>query len=167
MSLIFGGGKAVTEQASGGEGGTMTIQFHLLDALDEIPAPLKEEITRELEAANEQITHFLPLDRLDIVVAPHPFVIPEFGLSGFANGPGRITISLDPNSPRMGDCERAVRILGTLAHEFHHVARMRSGVWASTLGGRLVSEGLAQCFEEEVGAGGRCGEVSGHRGERR
>lgn len=39
-----------------------------------------------------------------------------------------------------------------LAHELHHVLRMRSGAWTATLGGRFVSEGLAQCFEEEVGA---------------
>ena len=44
------------------------------------------------------------------------------------------------------------RLLATLAHEMHHVARLRSGVESYTLGGRLVSEGLAQCFEEEVGA---------------
>ena len=34
----------------------------------------------------------------------------------------------------------------------HHVARLRSGIETYTLGGRFVSEGLAQCFEEEVGA---------------
>ena len=52
----------------------------------------------------------------------------------------------------MKDRERPLRILGTLAHELHHVARMRSGAWTRTLGGRLVNEGLAQCFEEEAGA---------------
>ena len=39
-----------------------------------------------------------------------------------------------------------------LAHEMHHVMRMRRGAWAYSLGDRFVSEGLAQCFEEEVGA---------------
>ena len=29
---------------------------------------------------------------------------------------------------------------------------MRGGAWSRTLGGRLVTEGLAQCFEEEAGA---------------
>ena len=130
----------------------MTIRFHLLDALDEIPPPLKKRVARELEAAGERATRSLPLDRVDIVVAPHPFVIPEIGLNGFAHGPGRITITLNPASPRINDPERPLRILGTLAHELHHVARMRSGAWTRTLGGRLVNEGLAQCFEEEAGA---------------
>ncbi len=130
----------------------MTIKFHLLDAMTEIPAQLKVDIVRELETANERIAHLIQLDRLDIVVAPEAWVIPEFGLCGYANGPGRITITLDPSSPRLHDPERSDRILGTLAHEMHHVARLRSGVETYTLGGRFVSEGLAQCFEEEVGA---------------
>ena len=130
-------------------GRVMTIKFHLLDAMTEIPAQLKVDIVRELETANERIAHLIQLDRLDIVVAPEAWVIPEFGLCGYANGPGRITITLDPSSPRLHDPERPDRILGTLAHEMHHVARLRSGVETYTLGGRFVSEGLAQCFEEE------------------
>ena len=54
--------------------------------------------------------------------------------------------------PGLHDLERPDRLLATLAHEMHHVARLRSGVETYTLGGRFVSEGLAQCFEEEVGA---------------
>ena len=130
----------------------MTIEFHLLDAMDELPAQLKDDVIGELEAASGQIADFVQLDRLDIVVAPEAWVIPEWGLCGYANGPGRITITLDPGSPRLHDPERPDRLLATLAHEMHHVARLRSGVETYTLGGRFVSEGLAQCFEEEVGA---------------
>ena len=130
----------------------MTIEFHLLDAMDEIPAQHKHGIMRELEAANERVAHHIRLDRLDIVVAPEAWVLREWGLCGYANGLGRITITFNPNSPRLDDRERSDRILATLAHEMHHVARLRSGVETYTLGGRFVSEGLAQCFEEEVGA---------------
>ena len=130
----------------------MTIAFHLLDAMEEIPAPLKEEVARELEAANARIARLVQLERLDVIVAPNDYVIPELGLNGFASSPSLITVTLDPTSPRLSDRERPVRILGILAHEMHHVARLRSGVEAYTLGGRFVSEGLAQCFEEEVGA---------------
>ena len=130
----------------------MTIAFHLLDAMGELPAQLKEGVMGELEAAKERIVRFVQMDRLDVVVAPEAWVIPEWGLSGRTNGPGRITITLDPDSPRLHDLERPDRLLATLAHEMHHVARLRSGVETYTLGGRFVSEGLAQCFEEEVGA---------------
>ena len=133
-------------------GRIMTIEIHLLDAMDEIPALLRNDVMCELEAANEQIAQHIQLDRLDIVVAPEPWVLREWGLSGRANGPGRITFTLDPASPRLQDPERCDRVFATLAHEMHHVARLRSGVEAYTLGARFVSEGLAQCFEEEVGA---------------
>ncbi|MDE0387638.1 MAG: DUF2268 domain-containing putative Zn-dependent protease [Rhodospirillales bacterium] len=130
----------------------MTIAFHLLDAMDELPAQLKEGVMGELEAAKERIVRFVQMDRLDVVVAAEAWVIREWGLCGYANGPGRITITLDPRSPRLNDPERPDRLLGTLAHEMHHVARLRSGIETYTLGARFVSEGLAQCFEEEVGA---------------
>ena len=130
----------------------MTITFHLLDAMDEIPAQLRDDVMGELEAANQQIARFVQMDRLDVVVAAEAWVIREWGLSGRANGPGRITFTLDPGSPRLNDPERPDRILATLAHEMHHVARLRSGIETYTLGARFVSEGLAQCFEEEVGA---------------
>ena len=133
-------------------GRAMTIEFHLLDAMDEIPALLRNDVMCELEAANEQIAQHIRLERLDIVVAPELWVLREWGLCGYANGPGRITLTLDPASPRLQDPERCDRIFATLAHEMHHVARLRSGVEAYTLGARFVSEGLAQCFEEEVGA---------------
>ena len=130
----------------------MTITFHLLDAMDEIPAQLWEDVMRELRAANERVAHFIQLDRLDIVVAPEAWALPAYGFNGYANSPGRITITFKPGSPRLHDPERSDRLLGTLAHEMHHVARLRSGVETYTLGGRFVSEGLAQCFEEEAGA---------------
>ncbi len=106
----------------------------------------------ELEAANERIARLVRLDRLDVVVTPGDFVIPELGLNGLAQSPGLITVTLNPGSPRMSDRERPIRVLGILAHEMHHVMRLRRGAWAYSLGGRFVSEGLAQCFEEEVGA---------------
>ncbi len=130
----------------------MTIRFRLLDAMDEIPAGLWQDIMCELEAAGRRVTQLIPLDRLDIVAAPEAWVLREWGLCGYANSPGRITITFEPGSSRLYDPERSERILGTLAHEMHHVARLRSGIETYTLGGRFVSEGLAQCFEEEAGA---------------
>ena len=130
----------------------MTIAFHVLDAMDELPASLKHDIMVELQAANERIARLVQLDRLDVVVAPEAWAMPAYGFNGYANSPGRITITFKPGSPRLHDPERSHRILGTLAHEMHHVVRMRTGVETYTLGGRFVSEGLAQCFEEEAGA---------------
>ena len=45
----------------------------------------------------------------------------------------------------------AGQLRATLAHELHHAMRNRGPGYGRTLGEALVSEGLAQCYEEEVG----------------
>ena len=62
----------------------MTIEFHLLDAMGEFSATLKDEIMREVEAANERIAPHIRLDRLDIVVAPEAWALPAWGITGYA-----------------------------------------------------------------------------------
>lgn len=129
----------------------MTVKFHLLDAYGEIPSRLRRPIKRELQDALVTVSSHIAIDRTDVLIVPGKWVIPEFGLTGQTAGKGRVTITVDPASPRLDDPERADRLLGTLAHELHHVLRMRGPGYGSSLGESLVSEGLAQCFEEEVG----------------
>jgi hypothetical protein len=129
----------------------MTVRFHLLDAYGEIPTRLRRLIKRELQDALVPVSSRLTVDRLDILIVPSRWVIPEFGLSGRTEGKGRVVITVDPESLRLRDPERAERLLGTLAHELHHVVRGRGPGYGMTLGESLVSEGLAQCFEEEIG----------------
>jgi uncharacterized protein YjaZ len=132
----------------------MTVQFHFLDAYEEIPIRLFQAIQRELLAALTHVREPLPVRQVDVVVAPaqSQSVIPEYGMTGMSHGKGRITISIDPDSPHMDDPRREARLLGILAHELHHVTRMRGPGYGRTLGEALVSEGLAQCFEVEAGA---------------
>lgn len=130
----------------------MTIRFHWLDACEEIPARVRDAILAELEQARARSTRLLPLDRIDVVVGPGHLVIPEYGLAAFTQSKGRIGISVDPSSPHLESAQRGVRLFGLLAHELHHTARERGPRYGVTLGEALVSEGLAQCFEEEVGA---------------
>ena len=80
--FIVGRRSLQTALAAPPGGRAMTIEFHLLDAMDEIPALLRNDVMCELEAANEQIAQHIRLDRLDIVVAPEPWVLREWGLSG-------------------------------------------------------------------------------------
>jgi len=129
----------------------MTVKFHLLDAYGEIPPRLRRPIKRELQNALITVSTRLGVDRADVLIVPGKWVIPEFGLVGQAQGKGRVTITIDPDSPRLDDAERADRLLGTLAHELHHVVRSRGPGYGTSLTESLVSEGLAQCFEEEVG----------------
>jgi hypothetical protein len=129
----------------------MAVKFHLLDAYGEIPPALRRSIKRELRDSLASVSTHLTVDRVDVLVVPGKWVIPEYGLTGQAGGKGRITITVDPESLRLRDTERAARLLGTLAHELHHVLRMRGPGYGTSLGESLISEGLAQCFEEEVG----------------
>ena len=129
----------------------MTVKFHLLDAYDEIPPRLRRAIKRELRDALVTVSTHISVDRTDVLVVPGKWVIPEFGLTGQTHGKGRVTITVDPDSPRLDDPERADRLLGTLAHELHHIIRGRGPGYGTSLHESLVSEGLAQCFEEEVG----------------
>lgn len=129
----------------------MAVRFHLLDAYGEMPPLLRERVTAGLADALPGILARLPLDRVDIVVAPGPWVIPELGTNGQAHGPGRLTITVDPAGPRVSDPELEQRLGALLAHELHHVARARGPGLGRSLGAQLVTEGLAQVFEEECG----------------
>ncbi|PKQ03227.1 MAG: hypothetical protein CVT72_15350, partial [Alphaproteobacteria bacterium HGW-Alphaproteobacteria-11] len=72
-------------------------------------------------------------------------------MNGRALGKGRIDLTFEANSPRLGDAELSARIGAILAHELHHVARIRGPGYAAEFGEALVSEGMAQVFEEELG----------------
>jgi Predicted Zn-dependent protease (DUF2268) len=121
----------------------MTIRYIFLDAFDEMPLHLRTTIEHELDDALFRITARLPIDQMDVILqtAVSSPVIPEYGFAGLARL-GRIYLSFDPDSPRLDDPQRGKRILGTLAHEAHHVARMRRQGYGATFGEVLVSEGL-------------------------
>ncbi|HET7357778.1 MAG TPA: DUF2268 domain-containing putative Zn-dependent protease, partial [Nocardioidaceae bacterium] len=70
--------------------------------------------------------------------------IPEWGIGGSAYGPRSIVLAVDPDHQI-----RASDVYSTLVHEMHHAMRWRGPGCGSTLGERLVSEGLAQVFEQE------------------
>src|SRR5262245_3101809 len=131
----------------------MTVRFHLFDAFDEIPDADRISILASLEMALPRIRARLPIERVDVVIGySDPFrTIPAWGIGGYAHGKGRISITVAPDSPHFHDAERGERLAAVLAHELHHVARTRGPGYGQTLGEALVSEGLAQCFEVEIG----------------
>jgi uncharacterized protein YjaZ len=131
----------------------MSVRFHLFDAYGEIPEDDRVSALAALESALPRILARLPVDRVDVVVGySDPFwTIPAYGIGGFSHGKGRISITLAPQHPRFADPEQRERLAAVLAHELHHIARARSAGYGSTLGEALVSEGLAQCFEVEIG----------------
>jgi len=79
-----------------------------------------------------------------VVDAPDE-VIPEWGVGGCAYGPHSVVLSIDPDH----DIDRA-DVVSTLVHEIHHAMRWRGPGTGTSLGERLVTEGLAQVFEIEA-----------------
>lgn len=70
--------------------------------------------------------------------------IPEWGIGGSTYGPHTIVLAVDPDH-RIDP----LNVYSTLVHEIHHAIRWRGPGCGTSLGERLVSEGLAQVFEAE------------------
>ncbi|MBS0240948.1 MAG: hypothetical protein JSS20_02140 [Proteobacteria bacterium] len=138
----------------------MTVRLNLCDAIGDIGPEDRAWIMRTLEAVRDKAADRLELREADVnvVVAPG-FTIPEYGMGGFTFNRSVAQIVLDPWSPRFKDPGREARLGALLAHEMCHLARFRhpAAKWApkhmsrASLGHVLISEGLAQAFEEEMG----------------
>jgi uncharacterized protein YjaZ len=101
------------------------------------------------EQAREVAERQLDASDIDVYLVDAPDeCIPEWGLGGSAYGPHALVLCVDPDHEIS-----AQNLFSTLVHEMHHVMRWRGPGCGSSLGDRLVSEGLAVAFEEEcVGA---------------
>lgn len=111
------------------------------------------EIERVASQALARLALSVPLEGVDVVVQDLPAAaIPGLGVGGYAPSGHLVQVSLDPLAD--GFADKLVRHLPrTLAHEWHHVARWRGPGYGATLGGALVSEGLADHFDLEVNGG--------------
>jgi len=118
---------------------------HVADAsgrLDELQARITEAFATATDAART----LLAAQGIDVVFVDAPDeTIPEWGVGGTTLGPHAIVVALDP-----GFDVEATTIEATLLHEFHHAMRWRGPGCAEDLARMLVSEGLAQLFEEDV-----------------
>lgn len=138
----------------------MTVRLNVCDACGDIPSDLRDWMLPTLETVRDRAAARLELSDADvnIIVAPGQ-VIPEYGVGGFTFNRSVAQIAIDPWSPLLRQPGRDARLGSVLAHEMNHLARFRhpAAEWAppwlsrKTLGHSLIAEGLAQCFEEEMG----------------
>ena len=107
---------------------------------------LVDVVNDAFEAAFKSAQILLGVEGVDVLVIGGPeLAIPEWGVGGYTYGPHVIVVALDPTAtPSSHHIER------TLVHEFHHTMRWRGPGCDGSLGQMLVSEGMAQLFEEEV-----------------
>lgn len=131
----------------------MTIRFIALDAMAECPPGMLDRIVGCLDTAAAGIVPRLGLDRVDVVVAPTParWLIPGWNLNAYAHGIARLTIGVDTTDLDAWTPSWSEQLTTTLAHELHHLRRFRGPGPHGTLGANLLAEGLAQCFQEDVG----------------
>lgn len=104
-------------------------------------------ISAAFEFSARAAEELLQAERIDVLFIDSPDeAIPEMGVGGYTYGPHVIIVAIDPTSPNLSEQHLAT----TLVHEFHHAMRWRGPGCGGDLGAMLVSEGLAQLFEEEV-----------------
>lgn len=104
------------------------------------------EVTAAFGRAVDLATPLVGLYDVDVAAIDAPdLTIPGWGCGGYTYGPHSVVLALDAAA----QIEHG-RILATLVHEFHHVIRERGPGCGSSLRERIVSEGLAMLFEEEV-----------------
>ncbi|OIQ81709.1 hypothetical protein GALL_365220 [mine drainage metagenome] len=107
----------------------------------------REVINTAFDFSSRAALELLQAERIDVLfIDSADETIPEMGVGGYTYGPHVIIIAIDPQSPNFTEAHLAT----TLVHEFHHAMRWRGPGCGKDLGGMLVSEGLAQLFEEEV-----------------
>ncbi|WP_158607479.1 DUF2268 domain-containing putative Zn-dependent protease [Flexivirga caeni] len=98
------------------------------------------------QAAVRLVRDVLQLDRLDVFAVDAPdMVIPSWGCGGCTYSARSVVLAVDSSHPATMSAVRT-----TLVHEFHHVARERGPGCGTSLRDRVVSEGLAMLFEEEI-----------------
>lgn len=125
--------------------GHLLYRIHAKDAVKLDQANLLDVLKKTVRAANIHLKH----SNCNILVFADPDqAIPEEGLGGRAWGSDWIRMDIDPNT-KLG-VGKAVQtyLQGMVAHELHHSRRATSVGYGETLGEAMVSEGLAQAYQE-------------------
>lgn len=120
--------------------------LHLPTGAGTVPPDMLESVRASFEYSVDLTEPLIGLCDLDVAVLDAPeSAIPAWGVGGYTYGPHVVLLALHP---AMEGTQQ--RLVATLVHEFHHVMRWLGPGWGSSLRERLVSEGLAMLFEEEV-----------------
>jgi uncharacterized protein YjaZ len=121
------------------------IECHVGNATGHLDRHL-QTITASFNFASGRARELIGAEGIDVLFVDAPSdAIPEWGVGGYSYGRHVVLVALDPEV----DLEER-RITATLVHEFHHAMRERGPGCGGSLANMLVSEGLAQLFEEEV-----------------
>lgn len=123
------------------------IVLHLPSGSGRLDAPRTDAVRFGFREAVARSRPLLGVANVDVVAIDSPNeAIPGWGCGGYTYSPHTIILALDP----LDDGLTAGRVRATVVHELHHIARERGPGCGTSLRERIVSEGLAMLFEEEV-----------------
>ena len=122
--------------------------LHLVNARGQF-GPSAEVIRCACGEAEVRLAEVAPPLALDVVISGARYDDGALRVNGHCFEPGVIALRIDL-SPLQPDESLHQELLKSLFHEFHHALRWEGPGYGRTLGGALVSEGLAQRFVHEV-----------------
>jgi uncharacterized protein YjaZ len=131
----------------------MAISFHVMAANGALIGVVRERLDAVLNETAAISSALLDLPDVDVIVMNVPWaVIPRLGVGGTSYDAHQVVLWLDVGHEHL-KTNFAQPIRSILAHELHHCARAHAsgGKFGETYGENLVLEGLACCFEEEIG----------------
>ena len=131
----------------------MAISFHVMAANGVLIGAVRERLDAVLNETAATCSALLDLPDLDVIVMNVPYaVIPRLGVGGTSYDAHQVVLWLDVEHEHL-KTNFAQTIRSILAHELHHCAwaHARGGKFGETYGENLFVEGLACCFEEEIG----------------
>lgn len=135
----------------------MSYRVTLLNATGEL-SPLAEYLHQKLDDLSSQLSSYFDLSNndlsnVDLTVSPFDRNdVPQTGIGGYCLSAYRVEILLDT---QRADIKNVIEkeLAAVLAHELHHLFRMRAGENGVALGDVLIMEGLACHFERKVNGG--------------
>ncbi|MFZ3504058.1 DUF2268 domain-containing putative Zn-dependent protease [Vibrio harveyi] len=150
----------------------MSYRVTLLNATGEL-SPLAEYLHQKLDDLSSQLSSYFDLSNkdlsnkdlsnkdlsnndlsnVDLTVSPfNRNDVPQTGIGGYCLSAYRVEILLDT---QRADIKNVIEkeLAAVLAHELHHLFRMRAGENGVALGDVLIMEGLACHFERKVNGG--------------
>lgn len=130
----------------------MAVEYHLLNARKILKEPEQQSVLETLKKSVSAVEVFLGEQDIDLVIRSiRGACSEEMPVSGYAPDAHTTYITLDANYANYMDVNWQGHLAKSVAHEFHHNKRWGIVGYGETLGEALVSEGLAQAFEVEMG----------------
>lgn len=135
----------------------LDLRVHFLEA-DGSLAPWREQMLEAVRETAERVGASVSAADsaapIDVLVECRPGeTIPELGIAGACYRRALVFFTLDPGNDNFEASLAAGEVQKLLTHELHHSFRHATCGYGSRLGEALVTEGLADAFDDEINGG--------------